>query len=585
MDILLVAIQQYVFILVFIAIAYGAGYLVIRPLDSTYLNQHREMRVLLTVTTGIGVLILLLFVLALVGHLKPLPIIILSVMFSLMSFIKLKNCISSDIQKIQKVLNQYPYWSALLLILALPLIVKPLQLPYSWDELMYHLPHAQIWADQGRLTVNENIRYSLFAYNLDLLYAATLVFDQPVFTHLIHASMAWLTAFGIFVFSKEILHSKFAALIAMMLYLESINSLFGTAFVDLGLTTYIFFSFIAVCLWWQTREITLLFLGIFLLGIAVGIKYQGLMYLPIFLLLVLYRERRIPVLFICLGVFLASGSHWYLYNYLISGNPFPPLGGEIFGYWNWDKLDMQHQLKDIDVRFGLPDKYYFIGLYSLLFMKRHSTNLNGLIFISLTSTLLWLLTSGYERYISYSYPFFTILTAYSLQKIYTAYFSQHKTIGLGKVEHSFLNKKAFKSILIIAALINTGSFLSEYSKRISWSEENIHEVYKRDSGLYEILSVAELPVKTRLYQLGYEGEIFYSPVTLYGDWFGPYRYREFLKIKNNPEAMSAYLKERQLDGIVVNNDLPYSNLKKFEAAEKFFILKDKTERASLYLLK
>ncbi len=585
MEILVVAIQQYTILTLFLLVAYGAGYLPIKMVNSDYLVRHREIRVLFTLTSGIGVLILLVFLLGVTGQLKTISLIILTGIFCLTTVLQLKNSYRSDISRVFSLIRRYPYWSALLFVLALPLITKPLQLPYSWDELMYHLPHAQVWADQGVLTVNENIRYSLFAYNLDLLYAATLVFDQPVFTHLIHALMAWLTAIGIFVFAKDVLDSKFAALIAMMLYLESINSLFGTAFIDLGLTTYIFFSFVAVCIWWQTREITLLFLGMFLLGIAVGIKYQGLMYLPIFLLLVLYRERRISVLFICLGVFLASGSHWYLYNYLISGNPIHPLGGEVFGYWNWDKLDMQHQLNDIDIRFGLPDKYYFIGLYSLLFIKRHSISLNGLIFISLTSTLLWLITSGYERYISYSYPFFAILTAYSLQKIYTVYFSQHKTIGLGKVQHSFLNKKAFKTILIIAALINTGSFLSEYSKRISWSVKNIDEVYKRDSGLYEILSVANLPEKTRLYQLGYEGEIFYSPVTLYGDWFGPYRYREFLKIKNNPEAMSAYLKERKLDGVVVNNCLPYSNLKKFESAEKFFILKDKTECASLYLLK
>ena len=59
------------------------------------------------------------------------------------------------------------WWIAIAAIAALPMLLSPLRLPLAWDELMYHLPYARHWAQEGGLTVNPWLRYPLFAYNLD----------------------------------------------------------------------------------------------------------------------------------------------------------------------------------------------------------------------------------------------------------------------------------------------------------------------------------------------------------------------------------------------------------------------------------
>ena len=87
---------------------------------------------------------------------------------------------------------------AALAAVLLSTLTAPLPPPTQWDELMYHLPHAQQWAASGRLTVNEWLRYPWFPYDFDLLYAGALLFGNDVLPHLLHALAGWLTAWLIY---------------------------------------------------------------------------------------------------------------------------------------------------------------------------------------------------------------------------------------------------------------------------------------------------------------------------------------------------------------------------------------------------
>lgn len=583
MDILLVGAQQYLFFVIYFLVAFGAGFYPVKLLKSQYLIRNQYMRLILTVTVGIGIIILLLFYLALFGLLEPNLIALLLVILLLIGIIHAKDLITNN-TKVICLTKTHPYLSCLLGLLVLPLLIKPLQLPNEWDELMYHLPHAQIWAEQGKLTVNEHIRYALFTYNFNLLYSAALIFDQPVFTHQIHTLMMWFTAFGIYFFSCDILKSKVSSLIAALLFIGSNYFLIGTAYIDLGLTAFLFFSFVLICAWWQYKENSLLYLAVFFLGISVGIKYHALLYMPIFLMLVLFRERRISVLMMCLGVFLITGCHWYIYNYLISGNPIHPLGGSYFGYWIWSENDIQAQLKDIN-RIEWPEFYYFLAVFSVFFIKRNSITLFALLFVSVISVVIWYATSGYQRYISYSYPYFAILSSFVIESIYLKYQQGGIFSYLNAKFNVFYNSIIFKLLILCAIFLNSVYFTYEYSKRIRWNEKDISDVYKRDFELYELLEKVDLPKETRLYQLGFENQIFLSNYFLAGDWFGPNRYKDFLRLKSNPEAMSEFLKDRKLDGFVINNTKSYTKLDTSVAFEDFFILKEKTARSSLYLLR
>ncbi|MDY6972258.1 MAG: hypothetical protein SV775_08005 [Thermodesulfobacteriota bacterium] len=78
------------------------------------------------------------------------------------------------------------------------MLIKPLDPPHAWDELIYHIPYARFWAEQDALTVDKWLRYPLIVYNMDLLCAASPVFGNDVINHPPHAFTAVLTDLLIF---------------------------------------------------------------------------------------------------------------------------------------------------------------------------------------------------------------------------------------------------------------------------------------------------------------------------------------------------------------------------------------------------
>jgi hypothetical protein len=71
-------------------------------------------------------------------------------------------------------------WALVLAAVILPLMLEPLRPPHDWDELMYHLPYARFWAEQGGLDVNEWLRFPVFPYSMELLYAGALLVGSDV---------------------------------------------------------------------------------------------------------------------------------------------------------------------------------------------------------------------------------------------------------------------------------------------------------------------------------------------------------------------------------------------------------------------
>jgi hypothetical protein len=199
---------QYALLSVFAVAAYGLG----RPLTG-WITKLSGLSAFITVplelASGTGIVMIALFVVGVFGYLSRTFVWMLILIGLGLAITSSAMCIAragrrgppvKDLGRITRIPWSTWWWAVLIGAASLHLLLKPLQPPHAWDELMYHLPYARFWAEQGALTVNEWLRYPLFAYNMDLLYAASLLFDNDVLPHLLHAFTAVATAvltFGI----------------------------------------------------------------------------------------------------------------------------------------------------------------------------------------------------------------------------------------------------------------------------------------------------------------------------------------------------------------------------------------------------
>ena len=113
-----------------------------------------------------------------------------------------------------------PGWPATLLLVSLvPTVIAPLLPPIQWDEIMYHLPHALAWAEKGRVSPNEWLRYPWFPFNIDLLYGAALIFKRETLAHLLNALSGWLVTALIYLWASRFL-SRWAGLLAALIWVS-----------------------------------------------------------------------------------------------------------------------------------------------------------------------------------------------------------------------------------------------------------------------------------------------------------------------------------------------------------------------------
>ena len=156
---------------------------------------------LLSFMVGFGLLICVLFVLATAQLLRPLPV---GAALGLVTVISLAYLWKSagGWRNIFGPTPSRPRPVGMLLVLALFLLLslRAFAPALEWDELAYHLPVARDFARSGGLTVFENLRYPLNAWNLHLVWAGALMFGSEAAPHLVNAGLAVLVTLGIYRF-------------------------------------------------------------------------------------------------------------------------------------------------------------------------------------------------------------------------------------------------------------------------------------------------------------------------------------------------------------------------------------------------
>lgn len=551
-------IKNYATLFLLMLVFWGMGQTIIKFIGSVSGDKWIDMA--MACTFGLGIFILFLQILAVNGHLQRANLniwIFAGLLFACFHIALawktklVKNKTSSDVYEI----NTSSWFGFCLIALALvPTFISPFIPPNDWDELMYHLPHANQWAETGRLTVNEWLRYPWFPYNFNLLYAAALILRGDILTHLLHASAGWIVALMVYRIGIRY-SSRGVATIATLMWLILVKDLFSNAYVELGVTLFITTASVA-CLFWIENPARRgwLLITAFMLGLAAGSKYQALTFVPFFCAVVIFRDRRISSMALAATVFLLPCLYWYARNALVTGDPFNPLGAKLFGFYDWNLQDYEWQVMEIKRVTNWPKE----PLWPLLligFFKpwRQSRALRSAFFFGFYAMFVWYFTSHYDRYLVPAMPVLALLSAWTLAKS-----GVHVNINIKKLIPWFIpiyqrySLIALGGLVFVLALIFSVSAVRKVVPRVALTDQQRGEFLRQNIVAYDLLMQLRQQTNLKIYQFGLEGVIYYGPSPMWGEIFGPWRYSDLSGL--SVSALSSNLRMQGFNTLLIRNE-------------------------------
>jgi 4-amino-4-deoxy-L-arabinose transferase-like glycosyltransferase len=227
--------------------------------------------------------------------------------------------------------------------------------PVDRDGLTHHLYIPKLWLQHGGIYEIPKIPFSYYPMNLDLLYTIPLYFGNDIIPKYIHYFFALLTALLLYWHLKKRLGRNYGILGALFfLSVPIIVKLSITVYVDLGVVFFTTAALMSLLHWAENNfSVRFLVLAGSCCGLAAGTKYNGLIAIAVFTLLVpiIYQQnapkekqsnsKALRSGLIFAFVTLATFSPWLMKNYMLTGNPIYPLHNSLFQKLDTPNTDQQ----------------------------------------------------------------------------------------------------------------------------------------------------------------------------------------------------------------------------------------------------
>ena len=298
---------------------------------------------------GTGVVIFLLFILAVVGALYEVVIVgLILVLFALIYSDAKTICL-----RVYDFLRSFPSQSRalpenfFLFLLALAgsaTFFAAATPPFFYDALMYHLAVPQQYLLNHGFQYMPHHHYSNFPMNLGMLFIVGMSFSGGMLAQLLSWSFAPMSALAVYGFAKS-RWGRQTALTAstILVFVPGVLVVSTLTSVDLGTMFYSCLGFFALLSWGQHRQkFRLVFAAVFC-GLAIGTKYTALVttFAPMFLVLLLYeviyaKKHRgvfggIRSLVLFNLVIFCIVLPWIAKNVIYTENPVYPFFNHLFG--------------------------------------------------------------------------------------------------------------------------------------------------------------------------------------------------------------------------------------------------------------
>lgn len=202
----------------------------------------------------------------------------------------------------------------------------------GFDSLWYHLEMGKTYlAEHSIVFFSGDSMLSPAAVMprlTDLIYTYAMSFkvsDLP--PKLIHFTFLILTTVLSYQFVVKTTKSRQAALFAMLflLLMQPIQNLSGTAYIDLATLFYAAATFYLFYFWYEKNEMDLFIISAIFCGICLSIKLWNLALLPIYIIFVLIKTKKISQMLKFFAISIAFVLPFLVEAYVLTGNPIFPV--------------------------------------------------------------------------------------------------------------------------------------------------------------------------------------------------------------------------------------------------------------------
>ncbi len=565
---LIFAGAHYAALVVFVFSCWGWGRGVLVWL-SPPLRRDAWLEAVSAVAVGIGIFICAFQALAIAGLFRPgvtVALIAAGVAVAALQFLSWRR--ELKILRIDTVAVPWTHYDkiamAALAMVALPALVEPLAPPAAFDEVMYHLPYARQVALDGSLGIYEWLRYPWFPYNYNLLYAGALHVGDDVLPHLLSALAGGLST--VMVYRLGIQHAdRLTACIGAAIWLGLGD--YCSAMIDMG--TALFLLMACVALWWWRESQPLqsgrcwLGLAAFCLGLAAGSKYQALVFLPLVMLFVARHERRLSTWALSLLCFSIPCAYWYGRNAVMTGDPFNPIGGPVFGFTGWTPTDHALQIADVRAHARMPNRLLWAAVlapFSVMWNRSAAVRAAG--WFCLYAAVVWVATSRYPRYLMTAFPLLAMMAALGWQVLFgwlstgvrrVLATKGDKRQGMPVDGHNPSRAGTWIAMALLTVLAGVaGQHVVRNAATISPTPEAREAFLRERVGGYAVMDYMRLHATGRVFHVSLSQGIYYGPNPVWGDdALGPWSARNFTRLP--PAEMARELRGHGFDFMVVSS--------------------------------
>ena len=302
-------------------------------------------RLLISTGTGMGILGLAGFGLAVIGQAHPILLLIVLIAIPILAIVDQSLFLAGNdfrklITDLKDSAHAAPVWipwfavsaAALTFLLAL---APPVE---AFDALSYHLTAPTWWLTDGGLRLVNLLQY-WFPSLVEGMFVWPLAFGKDSVPQLIHFVFALLTILMAWDWTRTLWGPKAAWwTIAIFLSMPSFTWLAAWAYTDLALAFYSLSALYTLWKWKSTSDLRWLIICGAMTGFTMGIKYTSIILLiALFALILLWNRKKIrdsikPIILLA-AICILVALPWYLRNWIWTGNPFYPF---LFGGTYWD---------------------------------------------------------------------------------------------------------------------------------------------------------------------------------------------------------------------------------------------------------
>jgi len=340
-------IQEFFLLIILILSAGGIGYKVLKLFKLNFYSVLVEF--IFSIGLGFGSFSLITLGLGFLGMLFPLIFYLLILCSFLVSYREIKYFLSHCSQILKFHWGLIP----ICIVLLLGIILNIGGPPISFDALVYHLSIPDIYIKNHKILNIPYLVFSNYPLNVEMLFLLAIGLKSDTLARLIHFSFGIFTGLSIYALTKTYFGSRQGVIAILVFFsMPSIIFIMSFAFNDLGLTYYVVLAVYAMCNWSKINDRKWLILSGIMVGLAIGVKYSGVICLIILSVFIIMTKSKIPVkavkelsIFSFIGLLLVSP--YLIKNLIFVGNPVYPFLYKFFGGENWSDFNTQRFIQEM----------------------------------------------------------------------------------------------------------------------------------------------------------------------------------------------------------------------------------------------